>query len=182
MRDLGRRGKRNSHLVKRIAAEAFVTPLTAETTVDMVFSEIGEALSREGKVTVRGFGTFMTTSRAERVGRNPRTGEPIEIPASKFVSLKASKVLKDKERRPLLSAVARAAGGSGARAPFPAGRHVMGDGGSDSGVRRGTCGRCPEVPATPLSRQPRRRDRAAGPAPADTNVVPVWRPLRSRRR
>ena len=83
-------------MVKRIAAEAFVTPLAAETTVDMVFSEIGEALAREGKVTVRGFGTFMTTSRAERVGRNPRTGEPIEIPASKFVSLKASKVLKDK--------------------------------------------------------------------------------------
>ena len=82
--------------MKRIAADAFVTPLAADTAVDMVFAEIGEAGAREGKVTVRGFRTFMTTSRAERVGRNPRTAEPIEIPASKSVSLQASKSLKDK--------------------------------------------------------------------------------------
>ena len=74
-------------MAKRIAAEAFVIPLAAETAVDMVYSETGEALAREGKVTVRGFGRFTTTRRAERVGRNPRTGEPIEIPASESVSL-----------------------------------------------------------------------------------------------
>ena len=60
-------------MAKRIAAEAFVIPLAAETAVDMVYSETGEALAREGKVTVRGFGRFTTTRRAKRVGRNPRT-------------------------------------------------------------------------------------------------------------
>ena len=84
-----------SDIVKRIATGAFVSRLAAETAVDMVFSEIGEALGRGEKVTIRGFGAFATTSRAERIGRNPGTGERIEIPASKSVSFKASKALKD---------------------------------------------------------------------------------------
>ena len=86
---------RKSDIVKRIAAEAFVTPLAAETAIDILLSEIGVALARGEKVTLRGFGTFSTTSRAERVGRNPQTGERIEIPASQSVAFKASKALKE---------------------------------------------------------------------------------------
>ena len=85
---------RKSDLVKCIAAEALVTPLAAQKAVDVVVSEIGDALRGE-QATIRGFGTFSTASRAKRMGRNPRTGEPIEIPASKSVSFKASKALKD---------------------------------------------------------------------------------------
>ena len=86
---------RKSDIVKRIAAEAFVTPLAAETAIDILLSGIGEALARGEKVTLRGFGTFSTTRRAERVGRNPQTGERIDIPASQSVTFKASKALKD---------------------------------------------------------------------------------------
>ena len=86
---------RKSDIVKRIAAEAFVTPLAAETAIDILLSGIGEALARGEKVTLRGFGTFSTTKRAARVGRNPQTGERIDIPASQSVSFKASKALKD---------------------------------------------------------------------------------------
>ena len=86
---------RKSDIAKRIAAEAFVTALTAETAIDILLSEIGEALSRGEKVMLRGFGTFSTTRRAERVGRNPGTGERIEIPASQSVAFKASKALKN---------------------------------------------------------------------------------------
>ena len=81
--------------MNRIPTEAFVTRLAAETAVDMVFSEIGEVLERGEKVTIRGFGTFATTSRAERIGRNPATGERIDIPASNSVSFKASNALED---------------------------------------------------------------------------------------
>ena len=86
---------RKSDIVKRIAAEAFVTPLAAETAIDIFLSGIGEALARGEKVTLRGFGTFSTKKRAERVGRNPQTGERIEIPASQSIAFKASKALRD---------------------------------------------------------------------------------------
>ena len=86
---------RKSDIVKRIAAETFVTRLAAETGVNILLEEIGAALARGEKVVIPGFGTFARTSRAARVGRNPRTGEAIEIPESNSVSFKASKALKD---------------------------------------------------------------------------------------
>ena len=86
---------RKSDIVKRIAAEAFVTPLAAETAIDIMLSEIAGALARGEKATIRGFGTFAATSRAARIGRNPATGERIEIAASKSVSFKASRALRD---------------------------------------------------------------------------------------
>ena len=86
---------RKSDIVKRIAAEAFVTPLAAETAIDIMLSEIAGALARGEKATIRGFGTFAATSRAARIGGNPATGERIEIAASKSVSFKASRALRD---------------------------------------------------------------------------------------
>ena len=86
---------RKADIVNRIASEAFVTGLAAETVVDVMFSEIAEALARGEKTTVCGFGTFAATSRPARMGRNPATGERIEIPASRSVSFKASRALTD---------------------------------------------------------------------------------------
>lgn len=86
---------RKSDIVKHIAGEALVTPLAAQTAIDLLLSEIAEALARGEKVTIRRFGTFSTTRRAPRVGRNPQSGEPIDIPASRSVSFKASRILKD---------------------------------------------------------------------------------------
>ena len=56
---------------------------------------ITEALAREEKIQIIGFGTFETKARAERVGRNPRTKETVTIPASKVPSFKPGKALKD---------------------------------------------------------------------------------------
>ena len=86
---------RKSDIVKRIAAETSVTRLAAETGVNVLLEEIGAALARGEKVVIPGFGTFKRTRRAARMGRNPRTGEAIEIPASNAVSFKASRALKD---------------------------------------------------------------------------------------
>ena len=72
-----------------------MTTFAAQMVVDIMSSEIGEALARGERVTIRGFSTFATTRRAERVGRHPRTGERIGTPASTSVPFKASTSLND---------------------------------------------------------------------------------------
>lgn len=75
------------------------TDLSAKTTgevVDALLEVITEALVDGDSVRFTGFGTFSVTERAARTGKNPRTGEMIEIAASKSVSFKAGKSLKDK--------------------------------------------------------------------------------------
>ena len=66
----------------------------ARTAVDATFETIRDALAHDRTVTVQGFGTFTMRTRAGRTGRNPRTGAPIEIPASRTPSFKPSKSLK----------------------------------------------------------------------------------------
>ena len=66
-----------------------------EGVVDAVFAAISEALAEEEAVQIASFGTFAARSRPARIGRSPRTGESLSIPASKSVSFKASKALKD---------------------------------------------------------------------------------------
>lgn len=64
--------------------------------LDAVFSTISDALAKEGKVDVIGFGKFETKERPERNGRNPQSGEQIVIPASIAPKFKPAKALKDK--------------------------------------------------------------------------------------
>ncbi|MBQ4523357.1 MAG: HU family DNA-binding protein [Lachnospiraceae bacterium] len=64
-------------------------------TLDAILESIKEELVSGGKVALVGFGTFEVVERAARTGRNPQTGETIEIKASKAPKFKASKVLKD---------------------------------------------------------------------------------------
>lgn len=74
------------------------TDLSAKTTgevVDALLDVITEALKDGDSVRFTGFGTFSVSERAARTGKNPRTGEVIEIAASKSVSFKAGKSLKD---------------------------------------------------------------------------------------
>ena len=66
-----------------------------ERIVTTIFDEISDALARGDRVELRGFGAFSTKERAARVGRNPRTGESIQIPASKQPKFKAGKGLKE---------------------------------------------------------------------------------------
>ena len=84
-----------AELVTHVATEASVTRATAERLVGAVFSAIADALAREEPVAIAGFGTFATRSRAARRTRNPRTGEPVAVPASTVPSFKAAKALRE---------------------------------------------------------------------------------------
>ena len=67
----------------------------SEKAVNAAFDAISETLVEGGKVQLVGFGSFETKTRNARVGRNPRTKEEIEIPASRMPAFKAGKALKD---------------------------------------------------------------------------------------
>ena len=84
-----------AELIVAVADKAKVDRKTAEKTVAATFETIRQALIEGDKVQVLGFGTFENRTRAPRKGRNPRTGEEIEIQASKLPSFKAGKTLKE---------------------------------------------------------------------------------------
>lgn len=85
-----------AELVAKIASENGITKVQAENAVDGFVSAVSEALVIGDKITLVGFGTFSVGERAEREGRNPKTGEKISIPATKVVKFKAGKTLGDK--------------------------------------------------------------------------------------
>lgn len=82
-------------LVEAVARKAGVTKAEAARVVDAVVDSITEALSNGDKVTVTGFGTYEVRQRAARMGRNPQTGETIQIPAQRTPAFRAGKSLKD---------------------------------------------------------------------------------------
>ena len=84
-----------TELIAAVAEKAELSKKDAEATVTATIDAITEALVREEKVQLVGFGSFEIKSRAERVGRNPKTKETIQIPASKAPVFKAGKALKD---------------------------------------------------------------------------------------
>ena len=84
-----------SELGSQVASQFSLTRATADNLVSAVFSAISETLAREENVTIAGFGTFSTNRRAARKGRNPRTGESIDIAASTAPSFKPGKMLRD---------------------------------------------------------------------------------------
>lgn len=81
--------------IETIAQVAGVTKTVAEQTYTALVASIHDDLIKTGKAELHGVGNFKTAQRAARVGRNPRTGDKIDIPASVKVSFSASKVLKD---------------------------------------------------------------------------------------
>lgn len=84
-----------SELVEAVATSADITKSSAGKAVDAVFDSIQSALSRGDSVSLIGFGTFSVSNRAARSGRNPRTGETIQIAASRAAKFKAGKGLKE---------------------------------------------------------------------------------------
>ncbi|HZX79348.1 MAG TPA: HU family DNA-binding protein [Lysobacter sp.] len=81
--------------VAAIADAAELSRVEAANAVDAMVSVITKTLKKGENVTLVGFGTFEVRERAARQGRNPKTGETIEIAASKNPSFKAGKALKD---------------------------------------------------------------------------------------
>jgi DNA-binding protein HU-beta len=84
-----------SELVQAVADKTMMTKKDVTVVVDAVFEAIQEALSQGVKVQLVGFGNFEIRERAARMGRNPQTGETIEIAASKIPAFKAGKSLRD---------------------------------------------------------------------------------------
>lgn len=84
-----------SELIEAIAASADLPKAAAGRALDAMVDSITAALKDGDQVTLVGFGTFAVKERAARTGRNPRTGDPIEIAAAKVPSFKAGRVLKD---------------------------------------------------------------------------------------
>ncbi|MDX5322959.1 MAG: HU family DNA-binding protein [Exiguobacterium sp.] len=86
---------KKTELIQAVAEKAEVSKKEATTVVEATFESITEALQNGEKIQLIGFGTFEVRERAARKGRNPRTKEDIEIPASKVPAFKAGKALKD---------------------------------------------------------------------------------------
>ena len=84
-----------TELINAVAEKAGLSKKAAEAAVNATLSAITEGLKTEEKVQLVGFGSFEVKHRAERTGLNPRTKEPIEIPASAVPTFKAGKALKD---------------------------------------------------------------------------------------
>ncbi|MCL5405763.1 MAG: HU family DNA-binding protein [Deltaproteobacteria bacterium] len=83
-------------LLTKIANDTGITKSHAEKAMDAFISAVSTGLESGDKITLVGFGTFSVVERAEREGRNPRSGEKIKVPASKVVKFKAGKTLSEK--------------------------------------------------------------------------------------
>jgi len=84
-----------NELISKVAQDARLTKGDASEAVEATLENIISALQHGDEVRLVGFGTFSVTQRAASQGRNPRTGEKINIPASKNPKFKAGKALKD---------------------------------------------------------------------------------------
>lgn len=94
-----------TELVEKVASRTGLTLKDSKTVVETIFSAIpkegiiASELNAGRKVQITGFGTFQIRKRKKREGRNPQTGEPIQIPASRFPSFSAGRALKDRVRK-----------------------------------------------------------------------------------
>ncbi|GAA0570732.1 HU family DNA-binding protein [Halomonas salifodinae] len=84
-----------SELIEAIAASADIPKAAATRALDAMVEAVTDSLKKGDAVSLVGFGTFTVKERAARTGRNPQTGQPIEISAAKVPSFKAGKALKD---------------------------------------------------------------------------------------
>jgi DNA-binding protein HU-beta len=86
----------NSDLAELIAGEQGLTKADARKLVDAVFDAVATAATKGDEVSINGFGKFKVKESAAREGRNPATGETIQIAASKKLGFSAAKAVKDK--------------------------------------------------------------------------------------
>jgi len=82
-------------LIEAVATSADLTKADATKAVEAFVDTVTKALKKGDQVAIVGFGSFSVKSRAARQGRNPKTGDPINIPASRVPGFKAGKALKD---------------------------------------------------------------------------------------
>ena len=82
-------------LIEEVARITDVTRRDSEVIVETIFDSIVHSLRAGDKIEIRGFDSFRTRQRNSRVGRNPKTGDRVEVPAKKIPFFKPSKELKD---------------------------------------------------------------------------------------
>ncbi|MDP2720496.1 MAG: HU family DNA-binding protein [bacterium] len=86
-------------IIEKVAKEAHLTKKAAKEAVDSTFNNVIAALKKGEKVVVSGFGTFVIRSRKARPGRNPKTGQTIQLPSMNTVGFVASKGIKKTVRK-----------------------------------------------------------------------------------
>lgn len=96
LRLLRRIDMNKAELIAQMAAKAGLSKADAEKALNAFTETVSETLASKKKVSLVGFGTFEAKNRAAREGRNPQTGETVQIPASVAPTFKAGKALKDK--------------------------------------------------------------------------------------
>lgn len=84
-----------TELIERIAIDADISKAAAARALDATFEAVKSTLQKGGTVSLVGFGSFSVSKRAARTGRNPRTGEALQIKASKLPKFTAGKPLKE---------------------------------------------------------------------------------------
>jgi integration host factor subunit beta len=82
-------------LVEKVTAAGELTRRDGEVIVETIFEAVIGALKSGDKIEIRGFGSFRTRQRNSRIGRNPKTGERVDVPAKKVPYFKPSKELRD---------------------------------------------------------------------------------------
>jgi integration host factor subunit beta len=98
-------------LIDEVSRIVELTRKDSEVIVDTIFGSIVRSLHTGDKIEIRGFGSFRTRQRKPRIGRNPKTGDRVEVPAKKIPFFKPSKELKDLVNNS--NAVAAAPGATG---------------------------------------------------------------------
>lgn len=84
-----------AELIDAIASDTSLSKADAGRALDAIITSVTDSLSKGEQVVLTGFGTFVVRDRSARTGRNPKTGEAIEIKAAKVPAFKAGKALKD---------------------------------------------------------------------------------------
>jgi integration host factor subunit beta len=108
-------------LIEEVSRLAELTRKDSEVIVETIFDSVVRALRTGDKIEIRGFGSFRTRQRKPRVGRNPKTGDRVEVPPKKIPFFKPSKELKDMVNRdgtaPQTTAASEATSASSAAKP-----------------------------------------------------------------
>jgi integration host factor subunit beta len=91
----GERTVTKADLIEEVIRATELPRRESETIVETVFESIIEALQKNDKIEIRGFGSFRTRQRRGRIGRNPKTGAKVEVPPKRIPFFKPSKELKD---------------------------------------------------------------------------------------
>ena len=85
---------KKSELIEQVAKDARIKKAEAKRAVESVEKNLVESLKKDGRAVLPGLGVFKLRSRSARQGRNPKTGEPVQIAARKIVTFKTSRKLK----------------------------------------------------------------------------------------